>query len=292
MNSGKRRIGVHTSIAGGIEKSLKRASELGCNTLQIFSHNPRGWKIKEKNPAECEAFRSVRQRLGIAPVFVHSSYLINLASGDRDLMEKSMEMVMMEMDIADAIDAEYVVLHTGSAAGDDPASARKRAALLLQEVSKRGAWRAGILLENTAGERGDVASKLADISEMMEKITGRLVAGICLDSCHAFAAGYDIASVSGLAGLTMDIEKYIGRDRVRLIHLNDSRGGLGSGIDRHEHIGKGKIGLKGFTGFLGSPCLAGVPLILETPKKSEHDDPMNLKAVRNIVKKIGENMAR
>lgn len=193
---------------------------------------------------------------------------------------------MMEMDIADAIGAEYVVLHTGSAAGDDPVTARKRAALLLSEVSKGGAWRAGILLENTAGERGDVASKLADISEMMEKVAGGLVAGVCIDTCHAFAAGYDITSGNGLASLARDIENYIGRDRVRLIHLNDSKGESGSGTDRHEHIGKGKIGLKGFADLLGLPCVKGVPLILETPKKSDNDDPTNLKTVRDLVNKV------
>jgi deoxyribonuclease IV len=281
-----RRIGVHTSIAGGIEKSLERASALGCNTLQIFSHNPRGWQTKGKSPEECETFRSMRRQLGIEPVFVHSSYLINLASGNRALIEKSRAMVMMEMDIADAIGAEYVVLHTGSAAGDDPVAARKRAALLLSEVSKRGVWRAGILLENTAGERGDVASKLADISEMIEKVAGGLVAGVCIDTCHAFAAGYDITSGKGLAGLARGIENYIGRDRVRLIHLNDSKGESGSGTDRHEHIGKGKIGLKGFADLLGLPCFKGVPLILETPKKSDNDDPTNLKTVRDLVKKL------
>ncbi len=284
-----RRIGVHTSIAGGIEKSLERASALGCNTLQIFSHSPRAWNMKERGPGECETFRRMRRRLDIAPVFVHSSYLINLASRDSALIEKSTAMVVREMDVADAVGADYVVLHTGSAAGGDPVSARELAAFSLMEVSRRGKWRAGILLENTAGERGDVTSKMADISEIIGKVPGGLIAGVCIDTCHAFAAGYDIASARGLARFVREVEKYLGCRNLRLIHLNDSKGRLGSGIDRHEHIGKGKIGLKGFMDLLRSPEFAHIPLILETPKKTEKDDPMNLRTVKDLMKRIGKS---
>jgi deoxyribonuclease-4 len=281
-----RRIGVHTSIAGGIEKSLERAAQLGCDTVQIFSHSPRVWHVKERSQEEVAAFRRLRQQTGIGPVFVHTSYLINLASGDRPLFEKSVAMLAEEMNIADLIGADYLVLHTGSAAGDDPREARKRAAAALSQVSKKGWWRTRILLENTAGERGDITSGIAELRALMEQVDERLVAGICIDTCHAYAAGYDVASAVGLASFSEELEKNLGCERVRLIHLNDSRGELGSRLDRHEHIGEGRIGTEGFTNFLRHRCFAGIPLILETPKKNENDDPTNLRTVRSIIRKI------
>jgi deoxyribonuclease-4 len=281
-----RRLGVHTSIAGGIEKSLERAAQLGCNTLQIFSHSPRVWHVKERSQEEYASFRRLRQQTGIEPVFVHTSYLINLASRDRPLSKKSVAMVTEEMNIADLIGADYLVLHTGSAAGDDPREARKRAVAALSQVSKNGEWRTGILLENTAGERGDITSAIAELCAVMEQVDEKLVAGVCIDTCHAYAAGYDVASVAGLATFSEELERNLGCEKVRLIHLNDSRGGIGSRLDRHEHIGKGKIGIKGFTNFLRHRCFAGVPIILETPKKTENDDPTNLRTVKSIIRKI------
>jgi deoxyribonuclease-4 len=281
-----RRIGVHTSIAGGIEKSLERAAQLGCDTLQIFSHSPRVWHVKERSQEEYASFRRLRQQTGIGPVFVHTSYLINLASGDRPLLEKSVALLAEEMNTADLIGADYLVLHTGSAAGNDPREARKRAAAALSKVSKKGWWRTRILLENTAGERGDITSGIAELRALVEQVDEELVAGICIDTCHAYAAGYDVASAVGLASFSEELEENLGCDRVRLIHLNDSRGGLGSRLDRHEHIGMGRIGMAGFTNFLRHRCFAGIPLILETPKKSENDDPTNLRTVRSIIRKI------
>jgi deoxyribonuclease-4 len=282
-----RRTGVHTSIAGGIEKSLERAAQLGCDTLQIFSHSPRGWRMTERSEEEAAAFRRLRLQSGIGPVFIHVSYLVNLASRDSSLFKKSVAMVTDEMTIADKLGADYVVLHTGSASGDNPREARKRAASALSEVSGKSKWHARILLENTAGERGDITSRVSDLGEIIEQLDGTLIAGVCIDTCHAYAAGYDIASVKGLTAFSAEIERYIGCHRIRLIHLNDSKGRLGSGLDRHEHIGKGRIGTKGFNNFLQCPCFADIPLILETPKKSDSDDPANLKTARSIIRKIG-----
>jgi deoxyribonuclease-4 len=284
-----RQTGIHASIAGGITKSLERAAQLGCDTLQIFSHSPRAWRMTKRSEEEAAAFRRLRQQSGIGPVFIHVSYLVNLASRDGSLFRKSVEMVTAEMNIADMLDADYVVLHTGSASGDNPVEARKRATAALSEVSEMGSWRAGILLENTAGERGDIASRIADLGTIMEQLEGGLIAGICLDTCHAYAAGYDIASVKGVATLSAEIEYHIGCHRVKLIHLNDSKGELGSGRDRHEHIGKGRIGIKGFNNLLQCPCFSNIPLILETPKKTDNDDPANLRTVRNIVSKTDRN---
>ena len=177
-----RRIGVHTSIAGGIHQSVERARKLGCNTLQIFSHNPRGWAVRDIPQDEISAFIELKKKYDMFPVVIHTSYLINLASEKRILRNKSVKMVKYELDIADRIGAEYVVLHTGSASEDDPKSARKRVIESLMEISDRGQQRSGLLLENTAGQRGDITSKLYEIAEIIEKVPTSLISGICLDT--------------------------------------------------------------------------------------------------------------
>jgi len=280
-----RRIGVHTSIAGGLPLSLERSRELACNTMQIFSHNPRGWEVKRKRAEEIGVFLEARREYDISPVFVHASYLINLASGNPSLATRSMEMVVHELDIADSIGAEYVVLHTGGASGDDSGVARKRAIACLSGIAQRGEWQAGLLLENTAGERGDVTSRIGDIAEIIEKVPGGLISGICIDTCHAFSAGYDIGNDEGIQLLSDDIMKYAGKEKVRLLHLNDAKGALGAGLDRHEHIGQGEIGIRGFRKFLSHRVFSDVPMILETPKKSPDDDLKNLETVRKLLRR-------
>jgi deoxyribonuclease-4 len=263
--------------------SLERARELGCNTMQIFSHNPRGWAIKGKSADEIEIFVQSRKKNYIFPVYIHTSYLINLASANPALAQKSMDMVLQEMDIADSIGAEYVVLHTGSASGEDAGIARKRAIACLTAVAKRGEWKAGLLLENTAGERGDITSRLEDIAEILDKVPGKLISGICIDTCHAFSAGYDIREGEGVQSFMDEIIRYTGKEKIKLLHLNDAKGTLGGGLDRHEHIGKGTIGIRGFKRFLNHNVFSNIPLILETPKKTPDDDFNNLETVRKLI---------
>jgi len=279
----ERRIGVHVSIAGGIDKGLERARELGCSTVQLFSHNPRGWGIGSRDPLEITRFRTLKKEFDIQPVFIHTSYLINLASAKHDLLKKSVDMIRAELDIADAIDAEYVVLHTGSASGDLPVAARARAVEALKQVAEQGSWQAGLLLENTAGERGDITSRIAEIAGIMEKVPSGLIAGLCLDTCHAFSAGYDISNERGIEDLVAELAQYVDREHLKLIHLNDSKKPVGSGVDRHEHIGEGTIGRAGLKKFLEHPFFSNIPLILETPKKSDEDDKRNLSKVRVLV---------
>jgi len=276
----ERRIGVHVSIAGGIDKGLERAKDLGCTTVQMFSHNPRGWRIGTRGEEEIARFRELKNALDISPVFIHTSYLINLASPSQDLTGRSEAMVIEELNIADQINAEYVVLHTGSASGDDPSSARRRAIEALEIIAGKGQWKAGLLLENTAGERGDITSHIHELAEIIDLVRPDLIAGICLDTCHAFSAGYDISTAEGVDSLAEEIGRCCGRDMLRLVHLNDSKKRIGSGVDRHEHIGEGAIGKKGFRRFVNHPFFTGIPLVLETPKNSEDDDRRNLKTVR------------
>ena len=278
-----RRLGVHTSIAGGMHLSLERAHALGCTTVQIFSHNPRGWEVKQILEEEAGKFKLLRRKYNISPVYIHTSYLINMASWDRRLSKQSMDLLVIEMDRADILGADFVILHTGSASGRDSVLSRKRAIDALYEVSQRGKWRVQLLIENTAGEKGDIASDIVSLSEIQNGVADTFVSGICIDTCHAFAAGYHIGEYKGIQRFSRDIKKYIGLNNVKLIHLNDSKGDMGSGIDRHEHIGLGKIGKRGLKRFIQYLSFKNIPLILETPKKRESDDVRNLKIVRKMI---------
>ncbi len=279
----KRRLGVHTSIAGGIHLSLERARELGCSTIQIFSHNPRQWLANEIPAGASAQFRELRRTYGIDPVYIHASYLINLASLDSAILERSIQLLARELDLADLLAADYVVLHTGSASQDNARDARRRAVGALRVVAGTKAWKAKLLLENTAGERGDISSRMEDLSEIIRETESALIAGVCIDSCHAFAAGYDLSREQGPAQLADEVERYLKADSVKLIHLNDSKKGCNSHVDRHEHIGQGSIGIEGLKRFVNHPVFRNIPLVLETPKKSEEDDPRNIKAVREFL---------
>lgn len=283
------RIGVHTSIAGGIELSLKRANELGCNTVQIFSHNPRRWAVAPIPRENLNMFRELRSNLSISPVFIHASYLINLATADMNLLHRSEELLAVELFRADEIGADYIVLHTGSASKDERKIAQKRAIDSLSRVMGRGKWGAGLLLENTAGERGDISSTIEDLAEILGGVNSVGISGICFDTCHGFSAGYDLRRPETIDSLLDKIERYIGFDKVKLIHFNDSKRDLGARVDRHEHIGKGKIGIKGFQIFFGREEIRSIPLILETPKKSLEDDKQNLAVARKILSGISKD---
>lgn len=280
-----RRIGVHTSISGGVHLAVERAHELGCTTMQIFSHNPRQWFAGTIQEAHARQFRELRERYDVHPVFVHTSYLINLAAMNPDVLEKSVALLIQEMELADALGAEYVVLHTGSASQDTADNARLRAVGALRQVTRVKQWQAKLLLENTAGERGDISSRIADIAGMIDAVDSPLIGGICLDSCHAFAAGYDLGSGQSLDAMAEDVVRLLGADAVKLIHLNDAKKGLNSGVDRHEHIGEGSIGSGALSRLVNHPVFSAVPLVLETPKKTEDDDPRNLALVRKMVER-------
>lgn len=279
----KRRLGVHTSIAGGIHLSIERAAELGCNTLQIFSHNPRAWEVDQMPKEPVLRFKELRKSYKIAPVFVHTSYLINLASSDREIIKKSIKLLTTEIDIADMLGADYVVLHTGSASQDTGETGRRRAVDAFKIVSGQNEWKARLLLENTAGERGDISSGIRDLAEIIDMTGSPLIGGVCIDTCHAFQAGYDLSTQEGISGVAGEIKRHLGINSVKLIHLNDSKKALNNRVDRHEHIGFGMIGADGLGRFIKHPAFADIPLILETPKKAEDDDARNLQAVRDIL---------
>ena len=286
---------MHTSIAGGLAKSPERAAALGCTTLQIFSHNPRSWILSDIPEDEARLFRAAREKLGLDPVFIHACYLINLTSANDAVRERSLWMLGEELRRADRIGADYVLVHTGrpeplppgrAHSGEGPGYEILVKSLISVLGRGKKKFRAGLLLENTACRaqtlkplHGAGGALPASIKALSLAAAGSGAAGLCLDTCHAFASGYDIRTPEGIreaARQTADV-------KIRLIHLNDSKGESGSGLDRHEHIGKGKIGLEGFRGFLGFKAFRDQPLVLETPKKQESDDPMNIETARTLL---------
>lgn len=280
MRQGLRRIGVHTSIVGGIHLSMERAKKLGCNTVQIFSHSPRSWFVRRIGEGEIQEFKRLRFLYDITPVYVHTSYLINLASSNKEVAEKSVEMLSLEMEIADLLGADYVVLHPGTASDSEEEGLRRLIKRL--KAALKGRYRTRLLLENTAGEKGDLTSRINQLAWIINSVDSNLIGGICIDTCHAFQAGYDISNEKGVTEFIEEIKKEIGVEGIKLLHLNDSKKALGSGVDRHEHIGYGSIGRKGFKALLSNKIL-NVPLILETPKKTEEDDIRNLKALKGLL---------
>lgn len=278
------RIGFHVSISGGFSKSVERAYELGCTCMQIFSRNPRGWTVKPLDKADIAEFKKLREQWGIGPVFVHTNYLINLASTKPELHERSIEQFVLDLERTESLGAEYLVTHLGSASGQEPEWMIDRVASALNMAMKLHKPKAVILLENTAGEKGDVGYTLEQVQEVIARLDDSKNIGICYDTCHGFAAGYDIRTKKDVDALAKKIESTVGLARLKGMHLNDCLRDFNSRVDRHWHIGEGKIGLDGFKILLNHPAFKEAPKIMETPKETEEDDPRNMKTVRSLLK--------
>jgi deoxyribonuclease-4 len=278
------RLGFHVSISGGFSLSVRRAYELGCTTMQIFSRNPRGWTVKPLRKDDIAEFRKLREQWDITPVFVHTNYLINLASSRPDLYQRSIEQFIIELERTERLGAEYLVIHLGSASGKDPEWMITRVANALNTAMKFRPPKATVLLENTAGEAGDVGYTLGQVRQVIARLDDSSSVGICYDTCHGFAAGYDIRTKRGVDALAHEIDATVGLERLKGIHLNDCLRDLGSHVDRHWHIGEGKIGEEGFKIFLHHAAFRDVPKIMETPKETEEDDPRNMRMVKSLLK--------
>ena len=279
------RIGFHVSISGGFFLSVQRAFELGCTCMQIFSRNPRGWLVKPLDTFDVLEFKKLREQWDIGPVFVHTNYLINLASSRPDLYEKSIEQFVIDLERTEALGAEYLVTHLGSASGKDEAWMIDRVSGAINMAMKLHPPSAEILLENTAGEKGDIGYSLEQVQEVMSRLHDASRIGICYDTCHGFAAGYDIRKKTHVDALAKKIDTTVGLAQLKGMHLNDCLRDFGSHVDRHWHIGEGKIGIDGFKILLNHPAFKNVPKIMETPKETEEDDVRNMKTVRSLVRK-------
>jgi len=283
---GSLRIGIHTSISGGYSNALDSAHKLGCNALQIFSASPRMWaggpsRIPEVDAA---AFRARRQELGLGPLVIHANYLINLAAQQPMLRTRSIQAFHDELVRGIALGAEFVVAHPGVCGECKPDQALRLAVESVKQASKNlPATSLRILLENTAGMGTALGARLEELGEMLYAVQS-LQVGACLDTAHLFAAGYDIKSETGLASTLELVDRAIGLERVPVFHVNDSKIPLGGRVDRHEHIGKGKIGAEAFRRFLTHPRLSastpeGLPgraFLAETPIDDPGDDRRNV----------------
>jgi len=281
------KIGCHISIAGGIDNSVKRAEELGCSTMQIFSKNASTWREKILKKDEVENFRVNLKNSNINPVFIHASYLINLASPSDELYFKSINAFIEEMKRADILSPNpYIIIHPGAHTGAGEEYGIKRIINALNIILEKSAGlnlKTMILLEDTAGSGTHLGYKFYQLKRMMEGTKDKKRIGICFDTCHAFAAGYDLSQQEGIKKTLEEFEKYIGLDNLKVIHLNDSKFPLGSRKDRHMHIGKGYIGLEGFKVLVNHKYLKNLPFILETPKHDEKDDLKNINLVKSLI---------
>lgn len=280
-------LGVHTSIAGGLHMAATRAAELGCTAVQLFSRSPRIWDTREADKNDAALFKAARADAGIKAVSVHTSYLINLSSPDDRVFNRSVELFRAELNTAAAIGADFLVTHLGSHLGMGGAFALERISLALKTLA--GGLPAGhlkVLFENSAGSGNTFGRGINELGMAVKAADALGInAGLCLDTCHAFAAGYRMKSKGDIAALAKEIKDKAGKESLCLVHLNDSKAACGSNTDRHEHLGQGAIGLDGLRAFFDNALFSNLPVILETPKKTVDDDRRNLAVARDILKR-------
>ncbi len=273
-------VGAHMPITGGLSIAISRSAELGLPAFQIFTRSPRGWGYQKLSKDDITQFISLKDGKYIS-VNSHMPYLTNFASPKDSTYEMSIESLKEELRIANALGLNHVVLHVGSHMGKGLAFGKKRVANAIKTALNDVTCECNVLLENMAGQANSVGSSFRDLGDMLSLIDDKRV-GICFDTCHAYAAGYDIASTYGLNSALDQIKRHIGVDRIKLVHLNDSKSKLGGGLDRHERIGKGYIGVKGFKTILFNSTLATLPMILETPVNDYHEYKDEIHSVYNI----------
>lgn len=281
------RVGVHTSITGSIDLSVERAITNRYTTFQIFTRNPRGWNYTALSKEESKGFREKLSKTNIRPVVVHMPYLPNLASPKNDVYLKSKESLKVELKRCSTLGIPYLVTHTGSHLGKGKDKGFRKIISALNESLGEDDGTVTVLLENTAGTRNSIGASFQDIQYILEHITVSDRVAICFDTCHAFAAGYDLRSDKAVKATMNEFDQIIGIKNLKIIHINDSKGDLNSHIDRHEHIGLGRIGRNGFKAFISYGNLKYLPFILETPIDSIGNDKSNIEEIKCIAYESG-----
>jgi deoxyribonuclease-4 len=283
-----RRIGIHTSTAGGVQNAAERAYRLGCNTFQIFSSSPRQWAPYELSRPQCDEMMCLREKYDLKPMAIHVNYLVNLASTTPLFLHKSITAFRGEVERALTLCADYLVLHPGSFRGAD------REAGLMQTSAAIAAATQGldlakanltILIENTAGAEYSLGGSFEQVAEVLERLRNLVPIAACIDTCHTHVAGYDIVSEAGMRDTLSRLDRTVGLKNVRLWHCNDAKSARGSKLDRHQHIGKGSIGCEPFRRLLNDACLAHAAFIAETPIDQPGDDRKNVAALKRLVTK-------
>jgi deoxyribonuclease IV len=290
-----RRIGIHTSIAGGVENAATRAYRLGCNTFQIFSTSPRQWQPHSLGKSQCDTVSQLRQAYDLTPLVIHSNYLVNLAGINDTFLKKSIAAFRGELERGLALCADYLVLHPGSFRGSSREEGLQRAAVSIAQASegldlvKRGLT---VLIENTAGAEFSLGGTFEQVAELLELLRQRIPVGACIDTCHTHVAGYDIVTNEGRALTLKHLDQTVGLQNVRVWHSNDAKAERGSHLDRHEHIGRGKLGLETFRALLNDRRLKHAAFIAETPIDEPGDDLRNVAALQALVKEKPEKTGK
>jgi deoxyribonuclease-4 len=284
-----RRLGAHLPLAAGMVRAAERAHAIGAEAIQVFTDNPTAWKRRAEPPAELEAFRARARDLGIGPIAVHASYLVNLGGPDDDLHARSVELLASELAVAPAFGARFVNVHVGSHKGAGLAFGVGRVAEGVARALEASATREGplLVLENSAGGGGGIGVSLDELERILDEVAARGVpsdrVGICLDTAHLWGAGHDVATAGGVDAVVAEVAARIGLDRLAMVHLNDSKVGRGSRLDRHQHLGAGTMGGgAGLARFLTHPDLAHVAYYLETPGMDAGYDAVNLDRARDL----------
>ena len=278
-------LGAHMSIAGGVDLAPLRGQEVGCRAIQLFTKSSNQWQARPLPPEEIERYRANLKAAGIAHAVAHDSYLINLASTDPALHHRSMAAFQEELERAETLGIPYLVTHPGAHMGAGEDAGLRQVANSIREILKRTkGYRVQVVLETTAGQGTSLGYRFEQIAAILDQIGLPERTGVCLDTCHVFAAGYDIRTPDGYAAVVGAFDKVVGISHLKLIHLNDCKKELGCRVDRHDHIGKGAIGLEAFRCLVTDPRLRGLPMILETPKDSDFiaADSRNLKTLRRL----------
>ena len=284
MDTKKLLLGSHMSIAGGVEKSIHRGESIDSTCIQIFTASNRQWSYKTFLPEQIDAYKNAFTKSPIKYVFSHASYLINLGSPKIETQEKSIEALVAELTRCDQLGLPYVVLHPGSALKSDPAECMELIAQNLDKAISRCSGKTIILLENMAGQGTAVAYRFEHLGTIYKHVTNKERVGICFDTAHAFAAGYEFRDKNSYEDMWQQFDQFIGIENLKAIHLNDSKKPLGSRVDRHEHIGKGEIGLEAFRLIMNDPRFFLIPKVLETPKEDDlQEDRENLKTLISLI---------
>lgn len=286
QQSSPRRIGVHLSTTGGAAGAVRRAAAIGAGTLQIFSSSPRMWRASKISAEQAQATRAARAELGIGPLVIHTSYLVNVCSQSGDVREKSVTAFRGEIERALALGAEYLVIHPGSYRGMTREQGLKLAAESIARSIEGLPWQQTpfhILIENTAGAEHSLGGSFEQVAELIEHLRPHAPVAACLDTCHTHVSGYDVVTEAGWKQTLAQIESTIGCETVRVWHCNDAKAARGSKLDRHEHIGEGKIGLESFRWLLREPKFAHAAFVAETPVDAPGDEERNLQALRELL---------
>jgi deoxyribonuclease IV len=281
-----RRIGIHTSTAGGVSNAAERAYRLGCNAFQIFSSSPRQWAPNELGEPQCAEMNRLRAKYGLTPLVIHANYLVNLASSNDLFLKKSLDAFRGEVERSLSLCAEYLVLHPGSFRGSDREQGLLRTAVGIAastsglDLAKGGLT---ILIENTAGSEFSLGGSFEQVAELLDRLRGIVPVAACIDTCHTHVAGYDIVSEDGLCATLQHLDSTVGLNNVKVWHCNDAKAARGSKLDRHQHIGKGMIGKETFRVLLNDLRLAHAAFIAETPIDEPGDDRRNVEVLKRLV---------